>query len=117
MTFTNAGRNEVRDWLAGVSATAPNSIGVGTGTTSATVNDTALGTEVFRQTITAVTSPFLAMFEMVMTTVDATGSSLSEFGLFNNTTGSGDMFLRNTFAPVDKTSAIEIQFESRVEID
>jgi len=118
MVFTKAGRNVVRDWLAGDSATAPNAIAVGTGSTAATNDDTALIAEVFKETASASKSPFLIQYEMIMDTLDATGNTLAEYGLFNNTaTTTGTMFTRNTFAPISKTSSIEIQFEQRVEIE
>ena len=117
MAYMNAGLNVIRDWMVGDSATAPVSIAIGTGSTSADVSQTALVGEVFKDAFDSTSkSDRLAKFEMVLSTIEATGSTVREIGMFNSTTGtSGTMFTRNTFAAVDKTSAIEIQFEQRVE--
>jgi len=118
MVFTTAGKNEIRNWLAGTTATAPVAIAVGTSSTSASADDTSLGGEVFRKTTSANTAPQLVTYEMLMSTLDATGSTLAEYGLFNSTSsGSGTMFVRNIFAPIEKTNSVEIQFEQRVEVE
>ena len=117
--FTTIGKNQVRNWLAGTTSTAPLAIAVGTTSTSATINDTALGGEVFRSAFDSTTiSPQNVDYEVVMATTDATTSTVTEMGLFNNTDStSGDCFTRNTFAAITKTSSIEIQFDQRVEIN
>jgi len=119
MVFTQSGKNEIRDWMVGSASTAPLTLAIGTDTTSAIDTDTALGAEVIRKSFSATsTSPFNVVFEALLSTVEATGSTTSEVGLFNSTTGTaGEMFVRNTFAPISKTSSIEIQFEQRVEIE
>ena len=117
MVFTQDGRNAVRDYLAGDSPAAPNAIAIGTGSTAVTSSDTALEFEVFKQTTSDTKSPFLVTYEMVMTSVDATGNTITEMGLFNNTaTTTGTMFTHNLFASISKTSSIEVQFEQRVEV-
>ena len=106
----------MRDWLVGDSAAYPVSMAVGTGSTSADASQTALVGEVFRDSFDSTDkSDRLAKFELVLSTLEATGNTVAEIGMFNSATGTaGTMFTRNTFAPVDKTNAIEIQFEQRV---
>ena len=116
MVFTNSGLNIVRDWLVGDSATAPISLAVGTGSTSADATQTELVGEVFRDGFDSTSkTDKIAKFDMVLLTTEATGSTVVEMGLFNDAADtSGDMFTRNTFAAIDKTDQIEIQFEQRV---
>jgi len=118
MVFTQDGRNEIRNWLAGDSATAPLAIAIGTGSTAVTSSDTALTAEVFKQTTSDASAPFLVTYDMVMTSVDATGNTITEMGLSNNTASTtGTLFTHNLFASISKTSSIEVQFEQRIEVD
>lgn len=118
MVFTDVGRTEVRNWLVGSSSTAPNSLAVGTGSSSVAVSDTALEFEAIRKAFSSVTTaPFLGKFEALLLTTELTDSTVAEFGLFNSTSStSGTMFIRNTFSPIQKTDSIEIQFEQRLEV-
>lgn len=120
MVFTNTGLTQVRNWLAGTTSTAPLAIAVGTGSTPASVSDTDLVGEVYRDSFSSVDSSAsqMVVFEMLMGTTAATGSTIAEFGLFNSTSEtSGDLFVRNTFASIQKTDTIEVQFEQRVEVN
>ena len=114
--FTTLGKNQIRNWLAGTTATSPSAIAVGTSSTTPSVDDTGCA-EIFRNATTFGISPQIAQFEMLMDTIDATGNTITEMGLFNSTTGtSGTLFARNIFTSIIKTSSIEIQFEHRVEV-
>jgi len=117
MVFTLDGLNEIRNWLAGDSATAPVAIAVGTGNTAVTSSDTALTAEIFRDTTSDTTAPFLVTYEMVMSSLDGTGNTIVEMGLVNNTAATtGTLFTHNLFAAIAKTSSIEVQFEQRLEV-
>jgi len=117
MVFTNDGLNAVKDWLIGSDPEYPKAIAVGTTNTTPSVNDTALIAEVFRKSSTNSGAPFLGKFEMNILTTEATGNTINECGLFNDTSStSGTLFVRNIFASISKTSSIEVQIEQRVEI-
>lgn len=117
--FTTAGKNEIRNWLYGSASTAPNAIAIGIGTTSVAVSQTALVTESTRKSFsTKSIAPQVVKFEALLLTTELTTSTIAEMGLFNSTTStSGTMFVRNTFAPIQKTDSIEVQFEQRVEVN
>lgn len=105
-----AGRNLVRDLLY-IAATNPLShCAVGTGSTAATANDTALGAEVFRSAITQFI-PLSGQLQVkhYLSSTQANGNTLTEAGLFNASSG-GTMFARVTYAGIAKTSAISITY-------
>lgn len=117
MVFTNIGKTEVAKWMNNESATSPTHFAIGTGTTSANVTDSSLVTEVFRDSFDSQTrSDTLVSFDGVVSTTEATGSTLTEIGVFNSSSA-GTMFMRNTFAALDKTDSIELQVESRCTIE
>jgi len=111
MVFTNAGRNEVRDWLAGVAATAPIRIAVGDDNTAASEDDTTLANELTRKAFESTDSsaPRKVTFEGILDSTEQNGETLRELGLLNNAVA-GDLFLRVTHAALQKTSAIDVQY-------
>lgn len=116
MGFTNAGKQEVLDWIIGAgSAVAPTHIGVGTGSTSFNVTQTALDSEVYPDTVdrNAISATSRTgrqgTLEIVLLSTDlGTDPTITETGLFNAAT-SGDMFTRNVFNGVSKDGNTEVQ--------
>ena len=83
---------------------------VGTGTTTPAHGDTALGTEVFRTSVTQqIISGATLMVKLYLDTNSANGYTLTEAGLFDLPTG-GDLFAHQVYAGVAKTSANEITY-------
>jgi hypothetical protein len=79
-------------------------IAIGTGTTAATVNDTALKTEIVRG---AYSSSNVAANVVTLTKVFAAGvgtGDISEAGIFNNNTSGGTMLSHIVFSTISKLS-------------
>ncbi len=106
-----AGKNLVRDFLAGDSVAGITHLAVGTGNTAAAAADTELDTEVEREPITAVSknSGQLVVTYFLATGV-ANGNTLREAGLFNDGSA-GTMFSRAVLASdIVKTSSVSATF-------
>jgi len=115
--LTNTGREAVRDWLAGSGNTSPCYTGIGTGTTAYAVTQTALISEVSgeRNAITTATGSDYVEFTTDWNSIEATGNTYTEFGIFD-ATGNGNMFSRITFPTgLAKTNLIEMRFIERWE--
>jgi len=108
---TTAGKNLVRDLLAGDAVNALTHFALGTGTTAPVVGDTTLETEVFRDTITQfVDATAELQVKYFLASVSANGNTLAESGLLN-AAASGTLFARVLISPVIvKTSAIAATF-------
>jgi hypothetical protein len=113
MVFTTDGKTELAKWFNAESANSPTHFAVGTNSTAPNVTDSSLGAEDFRDAFDSQSrATTLVSFEGVILTTEATGSTLTEVGIFNSSSG-GVMFSRNTFAALDKTDSIELQIENR----
>lgn len=98
-----AGRNLLRDFLAGDGPAALSHVALGTGTTTPAATDTALQAEVFRDVITQrIKDTAKLTVKYYLGTQYANGYTLAEAGLFNAATG-GVMYARVTFPPDAKT--------------
>jgi len=79
-------------------------LAVGTGSTSPAAGDTALGSELARQTLTSTTVSSNEV-TYIATFAPGTGTgAITEAGLFNDSSA-GDMLCRTTFAVVNKAAA------------
>lgn len=107
-----AGLNLIRDSLFN-NGTRPAQLGwfaVGTGSVAPAGTDTALGTEVFRDTFTQLTvADGQETMQYYLASGSANGYTLTEAGAFNASTA-GTMYARVTFAGDAKTSAEEWTF-------
>lgn len=112
MTFTNAGKNRVRDLVDA----DLNHGQLGSGTTAPTYADTALSsaTTGTSTAITTQTSDKQIVVDYSLPSTSAQGSTMSEFGLFNS---SNTMFARFVFASLTHSSTEEWQFSTRLFID
>ena len=114
------GHIEIAKWLGSESATAPGYVGVGTGGTAETSADTDLVTEIDlgatdRNSSTNTKLDKQVIFTMNLTTTQANSNTLVECGLFNDDTiGSDIMFIRQTYALVNKTTSVAIQYKLKV---
>lgn len=110
--ITNAGLNEIRDWLAGSSASTFTHIGYGTGTTEPTAEDTELESEIsgIRDSATKTTAFAQVKFTDEVDSTEGNGNTISEIGIFNSSSG-GDMLIRSTFVGRPKTTSVNIQTE------
>jgi len=105
-----AGRNLARDLLNEVPATGVTHFAVGTGVTAVDPGDTTLGTEIFRGSITKRTSPSAAViWSYYLSSTQGNGSSLTEAGLFNASSG-GTLFARVVHAAITKTSSLAVSY-------
>ena len=106
---TIAGRNAVVSGLAGESALAKLSeISVGTGSTVPALNDSALETEVFRDTVTAIfRGSGFVQAKLFIGVTDANGEDLIETGLWvGNTLFARALLKRILEKTVDKAATI-----------
>ena len=110
MVFVTDGKTEMMKWLAGESATAPTHVGYGSGTESANSEDSALGTEIDRKSVTATRSGREVLFEATIASTEEDGESISEIGLLN-AASDGDMFNRSVFSTISKNTNFDIQMD------
>lgn len=92
------GKVQVAKLIGAVDTTAFNAIAIGTGVTAPGVANSTLGTEVTRA---AATVSYLAtanvVFEHTFSFGSAESYTITEAGVFNNSTSAGDMLDRLTF--------------------
>jgi len=110
-----AGRNLLRDFLYGDAVTGLGRFALGTDSAVPTTNDTALRTEVFRDQFTKATKESGKLTaQYYLSSTSANGNTLQEAGAFANgatdTPGSGTLYARVTFSPIEKTSSIAVTF-------
>jgi len=108
--------NAVRNVIYGDSITMPSHIAVGTGTTAANANDTALETEIQpdganRSAIDSKTKPEnkAFQFQMFIGTGDGNGHILTEFGAINAASG-GTLMNRIVHTQINKDSSFELKY-------
>lgn len=109
----DSGKNLIRDMIAGVGL-RPDTIEVGTGTTSPVVGDTELETSVWSQLIDRrIRTNKIITFEIVIGFSDANGNSLAEEGIFQGAT----MLARSLISPaISKTASIEVTISHEIEM-
>lgn len=105
-----AGRNLIRDALAGDAVTGLTHFAVGTGSAAVTATDTALGAEVLRLPIQTKTKDAAKLQIMqYLSSTQANGNTLTEAGLFNDP-AAGTMYARVVHAGIVKTSALAVTY-------
>lgn len=106
-----AGRNLLRDFLNGDAPAGITHFGIGTGSTAASNNDTALGTQVLRDVVTSKTKDVLKLtVKFYLAAGVANGNTLREAGLFNHASA-GTMYARYVLSSaIVKTSSIAVTF-------
>jgi hypothetical protein len=116
MVFTNDGTNEIRDWLAGVAATAPTHLAVGNDSTAPTKADSTMAGELTRDTFdTTSTSDKQIKYVWTLLSTAQNSTNLKEMGLIN-AGAAGDLFTRATHATIAKTSSIEVRYTVNVRL-
>lgn len=111
----NAGKERVAKLLCGVSSTDFTYIAIGTGTTAPTVTDTALETEVARESAVgggAYEASYKAVFEKTFNFGSAESYAITEAGLSDSASASGEtLFDRFTFSNknVDADTALFVR--------
>lgn len=105
-----AGRNLLRNFLAGDAPTGIERYAVGTDNTAAAAGNTTLGTEVFRGAITqTIKTNGLLTVKLYISSTEANGNTLVEGGPFcNGATDSADtgtLYARATHSALAKTAA------------
>jgi hypothetical protein len=100
----SAGKDYVASRMKDTTKAAMSHLAVGTGSTSPAAGDTALGSELARQTLTSTTVSSNEV-TYIATFAPGTGTgAITEAGLFNDSSA-GDMLCRTTFAVVNKAAA------------
>lgn len=109
------GRNLIRDFLFGDAVGGLTQMAFGTSSTAVTATDTALGAQVFADTLTnKIKSPGSLLTSYFLATGSANGNTLREAGLKN---AAGVLFARYVFAtPIVKTSSIAVTFNWTINI-
>lgn len=109
---TNAGKNFAASRLLSSGAAVVNWLALGTGVTTPTVGDTALVTEVFRDTLTSATQTSIgvATFVYSLGTTSANGNTLAEVALLN-AASVGTMLARALISPsIAKSNSKSVTF-------
>ena len=89
----------------------------GSSSTAFSEEDTALGSESERKAITDTDlQSQTVVFYSTLLTSDLVGSAISEAGLLSASTG-GTLFIRDTFAEIDKTNQFEIDTEFIIRVN
>ena len=112
MVFTAQGKNQIRNWLAGTTATAPAFMLWGTTSETSSDTDTTMTglvhTDSFVSVETSVTRQ--VQFEGLVLSTEATGSSIKQIGIGTETTGtSGTIYIKSDIAPINKTNQFDLQ--------
>jgi hypothetical protein len=106
----DSGLNLLRDFLYGDGPTHITHGAVGTDTAATVAGDTALTTEVFRDVIAArVKGTQSLTLQFVLGSTHANGSTLTEAGLFNASSG-GTMYARVVTSAVNKTALVSVLY-------
>lgn len=95
-----AGKEFVAARMVGTSADVMDNMAIGSGSTAAAVSDTALGSELDRQSATSSVSGAVATYAATFGAGNGTGA-VTEAGLFNAASG-GTMLCRTVFSVVNK---------------
>lgn len=115
-TITNTGCNEIRDWLAGTSATAPTHMAIGTSDSVPATSDTTMGSEIARAAIETTTpTDKQVKYSYTLPFTSSNGNALKEVGLLN-ASSAGDLFFRGIHTAINKTTSIEIEYEVSLRI-
>ena len=105
---TDVGLNTLRDRMLGTGTynSYPTHLAIGTGTTAEVAGNTALETEVFRDSLTqyAAIDTGQWQYKYYLSSDDANGNTISEAGLLD-ASASGNMPARVTFTGDEKTSS------------
>lgn len=106
-----AGRNLIRDLLAGDAVAGLTHFALGTSGTAVQASDTALGVEVHRDIFTTTTKDSAKLtIEYFLSSVSANGYTLREAGLFNDGTA-GSMYARVVLSnPIEKNASKSLTF-------
>ena len=109
-TIVNNGLERVAKLLNGVNSTYFRAIGIGTGTTSATISDTTLETEYTRSLATlAYEASYKATFTKTFEFASGVSEDITEAGLFDSDTVSGStMLARTTFSAKSVSGDIDL---------
>lgn len=95
-----SGKEFVASRMIGTSADVMDHMAIGSGTTAAAVSDTALGSELDRQSASSAVSGAVATYSATFGAGDGTGA-VTEAALFNASSG-GSMLCRTVFSVVNK---------------
>ncbi len=91
---------------------------IGTNSTVPTAADTALGTEVFRDTIDEFDNPATGIVtaSLRVLSTEANSNSIAEYGWLDSNSG-GNLWTRNTITAISKTSAIQLFLDTQISIE
>jgi hypothetical protein len=95
-----AGKEFVAARMVGTSSDVMDNMAIGSGSTAAAAGDTALGSELDRQSATSSVSGAVVTYSATFGAGDGTGA-VTEAGLFNAASG-GSMLCRTVFSVVNK---------------
>ena len=117
MTNTTVFLDAVKESIKTFTLTKSTYMAVGTGTTTATVNDTTLETETernARQEYTLGTSDVTV--SLFLSSAEGNGDDLTEVGALD-ASSSGNLMMRTTFPVISKTSAKDVWIDVEEQID
>lgn len=118
MVFLDTGRTEVRNWLAGDSATYPSKMLFGTESSTPTRETTSMSVSLgkdFEDTITSVERQI--QWEGILLTTELTTSTIAQIGIASETGGTGGMYIIENINPIEKNDTFDIQVLQIMEVD
>lgn len=101
--IVDTGLDYIASRMSGTSESVMSHMAVGTGSTAAAAADTALGTELARQSLTSTTVTDNAIAYVASYAAGTATGSLTEAGIFN-ASSSGTMLCRTVFGTVTKAA-------------
>lgn len=101
--IVTTGKNHAAARLGNSPPTAMNSIAVGTGTNAPAAGDTALQTELYRESCSVTPSTNTVQYSATLAPGEGTGA-LTEAGIFNQNTLGGTMLSRVIFSVKNKAA-------------
>ena len=114
---TNYFLNDIKDTAINEIIAKTQYIAVGTGTTTATISDTSLDNEILRKARQSYTqNTNSVVVSMWIGTSEANGSTLSEVGVFDASSG-GNLLTRDTFTGLTKDNNTEVWIDLEEDVD
>ena len=118
MVITTYGKIEIATRI-GSNTNIPVSFGIGTGSTSASINDLVLDSEIDKQTFSSVNLSGVRTltFQGDWNSIEMSGIQLAEWGIFSfSGATTGSCWSREAFTPVTFDGTNELQIEETWEV-
>lgn len=111
MSFTDNGLEKLGSFLAGEDPTPPNNVAFGTGSSGFIGSESYLNNEFYRKSLTWGFYNGRPRGQIILTSTDANGSNIQEFGLGTGSTGvaGSNLYTRNSTAIGVKNNTFDVE--------